>query len=256
VTCATVRPRLLPGLEPTDADATAHLAACLDCRRWLEGERALTDVLEARLPQHPASMALKRRLAERYALAPEAKVQPARRRWPVVVFAAAALAAVLALWFVRPSPSGVTSALAREALDDHLRVVGSTHPVDIESGGIHQVKPWFTGKLDFAPALAYAGDDDFVLEGGALALFAERKAAAFIFKRRLHVISLFVFPEADAGSAWPAATLDLGGVPASETSLRGYHVIVWHTGGQGYALVSDVAVDELQDLGRRIIAAR
>ena len=250
MTCDEARPRL--GHGAADAEAAAHLASCADCGRWLEGERALTDLLEARLPQHPAPLALKRRLAETWGAA--AAPAPRPRRWPVAALAAAAVAVAIALWLVRP---GDGRALAREAVADHLRILASSHPLDVESGGIHQVKPWFAGRLDFAPALAYAGDDDFPLAGGALALLDERKAATFVFHRRLHVISLFVIDVGGdgAGAGWPAANRDLGGVAATETSVRGYHVLLWRSGGQGYALVSDVAADELRELGRRIVAA-
>ena len=50
--------------------------------------------------------------------------------------------------------------LVTEAVNDHLRVLYAEHPVEIESGGIHQVKPWFSGRLDFAPALNFSGDGD------------------------------------------------------------------------------------------------
>ena len=86
------------------------------------------------------------------------------------------------------------SELVAEAVNDHIRVISSTHPVDIESGGIHQVKPWFTGRLDFAPRVAFSGDDDFPLVGGSVGYFRDRKAAVFVFKRRLHTITLLVFP--------------------------------------------------------------
>src|SRR6185369_13609046 len=75
----------------------------------------------------------------------------------------------------------------------HLRVLVSEHPLEIESGGMHQVKPWFTGRLDFAPVVPFLGDDEFPLQGGAVGYFLDRKAATFVYKRRLHTISLFVF---------------------------------------------------------------
>ena len=47
--------------------------------------------------------------------------------------------------------------LVAEAVNDHLRVLTSQHPLDIESGDVHQVKPWFEGRLDFAPVVAVRG---------------------------------------------------------------------------------------------------
>jgi hypothetical protein len=47
-----------------------------------------------------------------------------------------------------------TAAMVTETVTDHLRVLSTHHPLDIESGGIHQVRPWFAGRLDFAPGAA------------------------------------------------------------------------------------------------------
>ena len=144
------------------------------------------------------------------------------RTWGVSLIAAAAFAAaaVVALLLWRPHDS---DGMLAEAVNDHLRVLYSDHPVEIESGGIHQVKPWFTGRLDFAPVVAFGGDDDFPLEGGAVAYFLDRKAATFIFKRRLHVITLFVFRA--EGLPWPAlATQPLGGARGTLETSRGFHV--------------------------------
>jgi anti-sigma factor RsiW len=138
-----------------------------------------------------------------------------------------------------------------EAVNDHLRVLYSDHPIEVESGGIHQVKPWFTGRLDFAPVLAFSGDDDFPLQGGAVGYFVDRKAATFVFKRRLHVISLFVFRA--EGLPWPAlATHSLGGVRGTLETSRGFHVLMWEKGDLGYALVSDVDAADLQTLAAKI----
>src|SRR5262249_11499451 len=90
--------------------------------------------------------------------APAAPPVPARRPWRgawVAPFASVCAAAALVLIAVRltapgESARGQPSELVTEAVNDHIRVISSTHPVEIESGGIHQVKPWFTGRLEFA----------------------------------------------------------------------------------------------------------
>ena len=52
------------------------------------------------------------------------------------------------------------------------------------------------GKLDFVPPVTFLGDDEFPLRGGDVAVFLGHKAATFVYARRLHVISLFVFEAA------------------------------------------------------------
>src|SRR5262249_30033049 len=96
--CAEVREDLLgyqrgrPGPART-AGIRAHLDECAACGLAAAAEEALTDALEHRLPQYPASLALKRRLAAQW---PAAAPGPARwwRRWPAL---APALAAALLL---------------------------------------------------------------------------------------------------------------------------------------------------------------
>jgi hypothetical protein len=148
--------------------------------------------------------------------------------------------AVLTLLVVLGWPSRTPGdRLVNEMVNDHLRVLYEAQPLEIASGGIHQVKPWFEGRLDFAPIVEFAGDDDFPLEGGSVAYVIDRKAAAFLFKRRLHQITLFVFRA--EGLRWPTWGLrPIGAAQGTMTTDRGFHVALWRQGDLGYALVSDV----------------
>ncbi|HTQ05339.1 MAG TPA: hypothetical protein VMI54_15860, partial [Polyangiaceae bacterium] len=144
-----------------------------------------------------------------------------------------------------------TDALVTEAVNDHLRVLYAERPLEVESSDRHQVKPWFEGKLDFAPVLSFSGDDEFVLTGGAVAYLLDRKAAAFVFKRKLHVMTLFVF-RAD-GLPWPRGTpQNLGKTKASYASSRGFGTLLFRQGDLGYALVSDADTATLLRLGTKI----
>jgi anti-sigma factor RsiW len=113
------------------------------------------------------------------------------------------------------------------------------------------VKPWFAGRLDFAPILAFGGDDDFPLVGGAVGWFVDRKAATFVFKRRLHVITLQVF-RAEGLSFATSGLRHVGRIDLHSTTTRGYHVSIWRDGDLGYALVSDVDERELDVLAQKI----
>lgn len=209
-------------------------------------DAALTEALQ-RLPRRRAPEALKRSLEARWA------PKPARGRRVLWALSAAAAGAALSLGLVFSWQQHTASQqLFTEAVNDHLRLLYAERPIEIESGGVHQVKPWFAGRLDFAPALGFGGDEEFPLQGGAVAYFLDRKAAAFEFKRRLHPITLFVF-RAD-GLAWPAATttLSLGNVRASVHTERGFHTLLWREADLGYALVSDLDQQELARLGTKL----
>ena len=251
--------------EGRRAEVIAHLERCAGCRHAAAIEAELTGALD-RLPARAAPPALRRRL--------EALVNPAsspaaadvprettrgrdgQRGWrwaaPLVSACAAAALVLVVIRVTAPRPpAGGASELVAEAVNDHIRVITSTHPVDIESGGIHQVKPWFTGRLDFAPRVAFSGDDDFPLVGGSVGYFRDRKAAVFVFKRRLHTITLLVFPP--EGLAWPSDDrARVGRLAVSEANARGFSVLTWRDGGLGYALVSDVNVHELEALAAKV----
>ena len=221
----------------------AHLDGCPGCAHEDRLEHELTQALERRLPQHAAPLALKRRLAAQWPL--EAVGSEPRRGWLKLWMPAAAVAVILlALVPVvgqrMLTPAGVSSdVMVTEAVNDHVRLVQSERPLEIESGGIHQVIPWFSGRLDFAPTLRFPGDDDFPLRGGAIGYFVDRKAATLVYGRRLHTVSVFVF-RAD-GLPWPHGGLEkLGRIEVKRTASRGFNVLLWRDGELGFAVVSDV----------------
>jgi anti-sigma factor RsiW len=262
MSCDEVRPLLREATRGGLAEAArarvyAHLATCEACRGVADEERALDRLLETRLPQHPASLALKRRLQARLprTAIPTPTAATVRRsvgRWLVPLGGVlAAACAVLVIGLGRQHAA--TDPLVTEAVADHLRVVYRDRPVDIESGGPHQVRPWFTGRLDFALPALFGGDGEFTLAGGSVGYYLDRKAAVLVYKRGLHTASLFVF-RAD-GLAFPAPNQELGATRAAMRQERGFRVAVWREGQLGYALVSDVGADELVRLGARIADA-
>lgn len=253
--CKEARTRMLDRRRGTLDEATRaaleeHLAGCASCKHEDAADRLLSEALEQRLPKRPAPFALRRSLEAKWDPRPS-RVGLRRFARTLGAGAAGAAAAIIAVsaWHARPS----SDVMVAEAVNDHLRVLYSAHPLEVESGGIHQVKPWFEGRVDFAPIEPFAGDDDFPLQGGSVAYFLDRKAAAFVFKRRLHVITLFVFPS--QGLPWAAVeTQPIGGARGTLETSRGFHVLMWHKGDQGYGLVSDVDPKDLTELGARIAA--
>lgn len=253
--CEATREQLLDSVKgrligPRQARIDEHLERCAECSRIFERERALERAL-ALLPTHTLPESLRARLTAQAT----AKAIPAKKAKPrlATVFAIAVplLAAALFALFVGRSYYAPNPALINEAVNDHLRVVYAEHPIEIESGGIHQVKPWFTGRLDFAPPVSFSGDEEFPMVGGAVGLFVDRKAATFIFKHRLHTITLFVFR--NEGLPFPAHTdTQVASLPASRITSRGFNLLLWREGDLGYALVSDVNATALARLATKI----
>jgi anti-sigma factor RsiW len=238
------------------AAVDAHLDGCAACRHEDAADAQLTLLLEQRLPRPRIPASLERALEERWSRpASRAPVAPswarAGRTMATMAAGAALALAVSFAWRARGHDDAHEDALVSEAVNDHLRVLYSDHPIEIESGGIHRVKPWFEGRLDFAPVVEFGGNDDFPLLGGAVGYFVDRKAAAFVFKRRLHQITLFVFRA--EGLRWPATGLrPIGPVQGTVETNRGFHVALWRQGDLGYALVSDVNEADLLTLGANL----
>jgi anti-sigma factor RsiW len=221
----------LPGLPGPTATTTAADPS--------PGIAEADHLIAAALADH-VRMPAPRRLREQLARRHLASRRPWRAWIPAFALGAASAAAV-ALLVLRPPAGGDVAALD-EIVGDHLRIVGAPRPLDVETSDMHNVKPWFTGKLDFVPPVNFIGDDEFHLRGGSLAVFQGHKAAAFVYQRRLHTITLLVHADAAAR-------------PRAETTRRGFHVISWATGGFGLALVSDIGWDDLRQLEARLGSA-
>jgi len=246
--------RLEGGLH---AEVRAHLESCVACARADRREQALDELLERRLPRHAAPKTLKRRLGLLMGT-PTPEPAPAYAtvtRW--TRFVAPALAAGVAFMVGRTvmqrssSQDSAFASLMGEAVNDHLRVLASQHPVEIASGGKHQVKPWFEGRLEFAPEVPALEDTELQLRGGSVGYVFDRKAAVLVYALRQHLVTLLVFRA--EGLVWPTAS----DAPARvrETSMRGFNVVAWRSGDLGYALVSDANAKELGELAARLAAA-
>jgi anti-sigma factor RsiW len=238
-------------------EVRAHISSCSACARVEAAERTLDEALERRLPRYGAPRALARRLGL-HAAPVAARILPGGRRWtrfaaPALAAGFAALSTGLLVERAQVRRADATAALAAEAVNDHLRQLVRAQPLEIQSGGMHQVKPWFEGRLDFAPVVPVLEGEDLRLQGGAVGYFLDRKAACIAYALRQHAVTLFVF-RAD-GLPWPGPTSQVGRVELTEASQRGFNVFLWKSGGLGYALVADVNAEELAGWAARLTAA-
>ena len=237
--------RLLPGYFDSELDLVRtleiedHLNTCEACTAVIEADRALRTAITGGNLRYAAPP--KFVLNVRAAVANAFPRETAKRRWTWEWgFAAAALILCAVLtWKLLPGNNRTNSAatVADEAIADHIRALMPGHLSDVESTDQHTVKPWFDGKLDFAPPVENFTEQGFPLIGGRLDYLDHRPAAALVYQRRKHFISVFLLPatgEPDRAE--------------SQTSERGYNVISWTRASMSYWVVSDVNPVELEQM--------
>ena len=134
--------------------------------------------------------------------------------------------------------AAVDDDLMQQVASSHVRALVANHLIDVVSSDRHTVKPWFAGKIDYAPRVRDYATEGFELAGGRVDYVNDRVVAALVYKRRLHMIDAYVWPTKEANT------------PASKRSRQGINGIEWTDDGMKYYLVSDIDFNELSELAR------
>ncbi|MFN0300034.1 MAG: anti-sigma factor family protein [Burkholderiales bacterium] len=119
----------------------------------------------------------------------------------------------------------------------YVRAIGEGRLANVSSSDRHTVKPWFAGKLDFAPQVADVGMEGFPLVGGRIETQKGRQVAALVYLRRQHIIQVFVWPDDSNPKHDLASTF--------ERTARGFSLVTWHHEGLVYTAISDLNPPEL-----------
>ena len=189
-------------------------------------ETVARDASYYKAPEH-----LRARIRAQIGEAARERERPGLWRWASV---GAGFAVAAALSWNAVLLTGRVSAeerVANDVMSAHIRsLLGTAHLNDVASTDQHTVKPWFQGRLDFAPVVTDLANAGYALDGGRLDYLNGRNVAAITYKHRLHVVNLFEWPAPGAVDTKPALQV-----------RNGYSLVHWTHGGIEYWAVSDSA---------------
>jgi anti-sigma factor RsiW len=225
------------------AQFESHLATCPDCTAELERLQTMRRLMRQDGVKWPMPSAVRSTLLD--AIAEEGRSRAdarqgarAQQTWRArglryvkewsFIPSLGVLAASAFLFVNAPSSS---LPIQDEVLASHIRSLLANHLTDVLTSDQHTVKPWFDGKIDFSPPVVDLAPQGFPLVGGRVDYIDGKVVAALIYKRRAHIINVFVWPDK----------------PEAETSdtHEGYNVVKWSGGGLVFWAVSDVAPSDL-----------
>lgn len=226
-----------------------HLTACAACRSEADAIAALSAAL-----RDPSLVFLP---------PPDFRVRmpgsPSGRAGRALPLAAAfVVGALLALAAVRILAPGAGEPVAREVVAAQIRASLTGHVEDVESTDRHTVKPWFSGKIPYAPPVVDLAAEGYPLVGGRIDYVAGRTVAVLVYGRRQHRIGVYVWPSGSppdwpsaSPAEWPSGSPPgLSGSGGSRDGAapdeNGFHVLRRSSAGMDWWIVADVDRADLE----------
>ena len=223
-------------------EVEAHVAGCAHCAALMKDYREMSAALADADLHYKAPLELRKRIEKSL---PQPVATPSRRsllRGFAMGSAVSAMAATGLIAVVVRNDD--TQRIQSEVVSAHLRSLQAGHLTDVISTDQHTVKPWFNGKLDVSPPVIDLTSQGFTLIGGRLDYVDTRAIGAVVYKRRQHVINLFV-----------AQTASTERQTAKISTLQGFNIRRWSDHGMNYWAVSDLGADELSEFGDKFETA-
>jgi anti-sigma factor RsiW len=237
------------------SEVETHVATCSGCTGKLKTFRAMREAMAGADLKWTAPAHLRRRIeaalplplvsASGQIVAPRKFLQPSRRTFFSGFAVGTALSAALAASVVLTVfTNDQEQTIANDVASAHIRSLQPGHLMDVETSDQHTVKPWFDGKVDVAPPVIDLTAEGFTLLGGRLDYIDGEPVASIVYKRRKHVINLFV-----------AQRLGVEHANITGRTVQGYNVRHWAVGDLNYWAVSDLDPLELSEFVQKISAA-
>jgi anti-sigma factor RsiW len=215
------------------AQLAAHRERCPQCQAAAR-ELAQSRQIMRGVTRHTLSP--QARAALLAAIPRESSVVPFERtakRWRTLsAVLTGALAATIVAAFLVGRPPDIEARL----LDSHLRALrGPALLTDVAASSHHTVKPWFAGRLNYAPIVKDLDAFGFVLLGGRIDVVDGQQVAVVAYQAGRHTIDVFELPSTSVPS----------GMWFPSQREQGFNLRHWNEGELSLWCISDLAGDEL-----------
>jgi anti-sigma factor RsiW len=229
----------------TGGEIAEHLAGCPACRAHKAEREELRQQVRAQAPYFHAPDTLRQTIRRSLTTTPARVVRGTRTpswRQACALASVALVVGVLAgYWWAQPLPD---NALREQVVASHVASLADPGRLtDVTSPDRHVVKPWFQGKIDFAPVVRDLSGSGYALAGARLDKVAGRQAVAVVYRVRRHVVNLFVWNTSENESEALAVS-----------TVHGFSVAMWAAGGLRFAAAADVDAGELERFARMVQA--
>jgi anti-sigma factor RsiW len=220
-----------------------HLRTCDACRGEFDTLERLHSVLREPWLRLNAPAHLQERITSAIAQSKSAARSSAGawRTWSAGALSGALAASLLLLLAL---PRLGEPGLIDQLVDSHIRSLQSAHLIDVATSDRHVVKPWFNGRIDYAPQVVDLKQQGFALVGGRLDLIDRKTVSVLVYRRRLHSINLFIRP-------MPAIVSPLN----QRARQDGYNLVRWTSNGLELWAVSDLDAAELDRFRQAFVVA-
>jgi anti-sigma factor RsiW len=207
-------------------------------------DKHLSSLIREHATRHTAPDAFRAGIRAQVALADAGRSDPQRaieapgRRWFDFGWRTASVSFALGLacaFVVLPvvQRMDLNEPVDAELVADHVRALQVGTLTEVASTDRHTVKPWFQGRLDYAPPVFDFAGEGFPLMGGRIEHVRGGVVAALAYSRNRHVIDVFVWPSAEQRAL-------------VRSMRKGFNVLHWADGSMQYWAVSDLERGEME----------
>ena len=221
-----------------------HVENCPRCAPQLRAYRELQQAMPIAQLHFTAPTSLRRRIEQALPAAAPPRASSRRSVLKGFVMGTAVSTAMAASLVVAVFRTDQDQRVLGDVVSAHVRSLQANHLTDVQTSDQHTVKPWFNGKVDIAPPVVDLTAKGFTLLGGRLDYIDGQAVASIVYRRRTHVINLFVTQGAPSESH-----------EARLQTIQGFNIRRWTAQGLEFFAISDINGEELQEFAEKFDAA-